>query len=389
MVNMKEKLPINKDVLIWARTSIGLSTDEVADKFKKTSRDIEEWEDGTTSPTYSQLERLAHEIYKRPLAVFFFPTVPTEETPKTDFRTLPDTIIEKLPPEILKLYRRAKLFQLYLEELYEGSNPVQKSLIDSFVMNERSGIESITKDIRKELGITIDEQARWNSAETAFKKWREVLESHGVFVFKDAFKNDTYSGFCLYDSKYPIIFVNNSMPDSRQVFTLFHELCHLLYRSGGIDFRSNEIMHTFNGYYLNIEVSCNKFSNEFLVPQEVFDSFQPLISETHFQHLADYFSVSREVIMRNYLDRGLIDENYYKQMATKWIEKAKEHKDESTGGNYFYNQKAYLGDKYINLVYRKYYQNQIAIDNVAEYLNIKAKNLPAFEFLVMDGGKLK
>jgi Zn-dependent peptidase ImmA (M78 family) len=385
---MKEKLPINKDVLVWARNSIGLSVDEVAYKFKKTSLDIEEWEEGKTSPTFSQLERLAHEIYKRPLAVFFFPSVPMEDTPKTEFRTLPDTLADKLPPDIVKLYRRAKLYQLYLEELYEGQKPVQKSLLDIFDLNEKSDLELITKDIRKEIGISIDEQSKWNSTETAFKKWREVFEIHGIFVFKDAFKNDAYSGFCLFDGKYPIIFVNNSMPESRQVFTLFHELGHLLFRSGGIDFRSNEITRSFQGYYQNVEVICNRFANEILVPKDEFDSFQPLISESSFQNLANYFSVSREVILRNYLERGLIDENYYKQMTVKWIEKAKEHKDESSGGNYFYNQKSYLGDNYINLVYKKYYQNQIAIDNVAEYLNIKAKNLPAFEFLVMDGGKL-
>ncbi len=38
---MKEKLPINKDVLIWARTSMGLSVEEVAYKFSKHVQDIE------------------------------------------------------------------------------------------------------------------------------------------------------------------------------------------------------------------------------------------------------------------------------------------------------------------------------------------------------------
>src|SRR3989337_233586 len=112
---MKPKLPINKDILIWARTSIGLSVEDVAQKFKKSPVEIEEWEAGNTSPTFSQLERLAFEIYKRPLAVFFFPDVPEEDTPKTEFRTLPDKIISELPTEIVKLYRRAKLYQLYLE----------------------------------------------------------------------------------------------------------------------------------------------------------------------------------------------------------------------------------------------------------------------------------
>ena len=378
---MKEKLPINKDVLIWARTSIGLSIEAVAEKFKKKSEEIIEWEEGISSPTFTQLERLAHEIYKRPLAVFFFPGVPKEESPKTEFRTLPDTILNKMPTEIIKQYRRGKLFQLYLEELYEEQKPVQASLLDEFVIDERADLKTTAEKIRIKLGITIEEQSKWKSTETAFKKWREALELQGIFVFKDAFKNDDYSGFCLYHEKYPIIYINNSMPDSRQVFTLFHELSHLLLKVGGIDFRTRELTNAFQGYYVNIEILCNKFANELLVPQDVFNSFQPLITEENFSNLADYFSVSREVILRNYYDRNLISRNYYDQISDKW---KKEKKEGDDGGNYFYNQKTYLGDKYIGLVYGKYYQNKITRDNVAEFLNV-----PQFEYLVMDGGKVR
>lgn len=386
---MKQKLPINKDVLVWARTSIGLAVEDVAGKFKKNVKQIEEWEEGITSPTFSQLERLAFEIYKRPLAVFFFPDVPKEDTPKTEFRTLPDTVINELPPEIVKLYRSAKLYQLYLEELFDGEKPSEKSLLEKFLINERTNISTLTKGIRKELNIPTEEQAKWKSTETAFKNWRAVFEANGIFVFKDAFKNDDFSGFCLYDEKYPVIFVNNSMPDSRQIFTLFHELGHLLFKSGGVDFRSREYTKQFSGNYLDIEIICNRFANDLLVPPDEFDSFQLTVSEAQFERLANYFSVSREVILRNYFDRGLVEPDYYDQMAAKWIKEAKESKEEAEGGSYYYNKKAYLGDRYIGLVYGRYYQNKISLDNVAEYLNVKAKNLPAFEHLVMEGGNKK
>ncbi|MDI6767989.1 MAG: helix-turn-helix transcriptional regulator, partial [Bacteroidota bacterium] len=124
---MKEKLPINKDVLVWARTSLRLSMYDVAQRLGREVQEIESWEAGMTSPTYSQLERLAHDVYKRPVAVFFFPTVPEEETPTTEFRTLPDAIVNELPSEIIKLYRKAKLYQLYLEELYDGVKPIKTS----------------------------------------------------------------------------------------------------------------------------------------------------------------------------------------------------------------------------------------------------------------------
>jgi hypothetical protein len=31
------------------------------------------------------------------------------------------------------------------------------------------------------------------------KRWREAIFSVGIYVFKDAFRVDEYSGFCLYD----------------------------------------------------------------------------------------------------------------------------------------------------------------------------------------------
>ena len=70
---MKDALPINIDVLKWARDTLGLSLQDVAAKMKRKEKEIEEWEAGTSSPTYPQLEKLAYDIYKRPIAIFFFP----------------------------------------------------------------------------------------------------------------------------------------------------------------------------------------------------------------------------------------------------------------------------------------------------------------------------
>jgi len=42
-------------------------------------------------------------------------------------------------------------------------------------------------------------------------------------------------------------------------------------------------------------------------------------------------------------------------------------------------QKAYLGENYIQLAYRKYYQHKINDNQLSDYLNIKVKNIPNFE----------
>jgi Zn-dependent peptidase ImmA (M78 family) len=92
----------------------------------------------------------------------------------------------------------------------------------------------------------------------------------------------------------------------------------LLFHSGGIDFRSMEILNSLTEPHLSIEVACNRFANVFLVPPSEFESIGLKISESEFEKLAERFSVSREVILRNYLDRGLVDEDYYRKMAAKW-----------------------------------------------------------------------
>ena len=69
---------IQPEIFRWARTTCGLSVADVAQMLKRPSEEIEAWESGEEAPTYPQLEKLAYQIYKRPLAVFFLPP-PSEE----------------------------------------------------------------------------------------------------------------------------------------------------------------------------------------------------------------------------------------------------------------------------------------------------------------------
>ena len=88
---MNDPVPVNPKVLRWARDSLHLSLEEVANRMKKKILEIEAWERGEALPTYVQLETLAYDIYKRPIALFFFPEVPEEETIEQSFRTLHNT----------------------------------------------------------------------------------------------------------------------------------------------------------------------------------------------------------------------------------------------------------------------------------------------------------
>jgi Zn-dependent peptidase ImmA (M78 family)/transcriptional regulator with XRE-family HTH domain len=378
-MNMKEKLPVNPQILKWARTSLGLSLEDAASRIGKSVEIINEWESGKSSPTYPQLEKLAYEIYKRPAAIFFFPEIPKEENPRTEFRTLPNEVTEALPAEIIKMYRKAKAFQIYLEELFEGKRPTSKNLIELLEMKDSTAISQLAWDIRKHLGINIDEQCSWQSTETAFKKWRTAVEAQGIFIFKDAFKNKLFSGFCIHHTNYPIVYINNSMPFSRQIFTIFHELGHLLLHSGGVDFREETATALFTRQYSRYEAQCNLLASEMLVPSRIFDGLHFKVDESNFENLATRFSVSREVILRKYLAKGEIDNGYYEKMVAKWAGEATATKKRKGGGDYYNNNKAYLGENYISLTFSKYYQNKITLESLSTYLGIKANKIPIFE----------
>ena len=126
---MSDPVPVSPRVLEWARERQGMSVAEVADRLKRDVAEIEAWERGDSAPTYVQLETLAYKVYKRPLALFFFPEPPEEDGIEQSFRTLPELEIRRIPPGIRFLLRKAQVLQLNLAELYEAGNPAEEFLL--------------------------------------------------------------------------------------------------------------------------------------------------------------------------------------------------------------------------------------------------------------------
>ena len=53
-----------------------------------------------------------------------------------------------------------------------------------------------------------------------------------------------------------------------------------------------------------------------------------IISDKHFTYLAKKFNVSREVILRNYFDRKIINNITYDKFSQKWIKEYIKYKKE-------------------------------------------------------------
>lgn len=371
---MAEQIPITPALLTWARERAGISREDVIQKFKK----FAEWEEGESFPTYSQLEQIA-ETLKVPVAVFFFPSPPKLPPITETFRTLPEAEIERLPSRVRLLLRKAKALQLNLGELTLGHNPGERLITRDLSFSPTVDIAEMATSVRSYLGVPIDAQCEWPDDETALREWRSALLRVGIFVFKDAFRVEGYSGFCLFDDTFPIIYVNNTSTPTRQIFTYFHELAHLIFHTSGIDAIQDQYIERLNISSQRIEILCNRFASSFLLPDEAFSKAVAGrdISESTAEILASQFHTSREVIFRRFLDRDLITEREYLAAAKKWNNQQK--KNSTPGGNHYWTKLAYLGRDYVSLALSQYHQNRIDETKLADYLDTKPKNVSTLE----------
>lgn len=396
---MSEVIPINPEVLRWAREQLQLPLEDVAARMNKRVSEIEAWERGEAFPTYVQLETMAYAIYKRPMALFFFPEPPLEETIEQTFRTLPAYELERIPPRIRFLLRKARVLQLNLAELYDGVNPAVHKIVRELDFSPSVAATELAVRVRDFLGISLDRQQSWGQTDIAMKNWRGALESHGVFVFKDSFNppgkkkgigsKSPFSGFCLYDAEFPVIYINNNKPKTRQIFTLFHELAHLLMHTGGVDTHQDEYIQYLTGDSKRIEVLCNQFAAEFLVPVQDFvaRSTGVPIDDTTITDWADLYCVSRESILRRLLDLGRVDQQLYDSKSRQWMNELKNHG--GGGGTHYLTRGAYLGVRYVEVVFSRYHQGRISVEEAADYLGDSTKNVPKMEeWLFKRGAKV-
>lgn len=370
----KDGLPVTPAVMQWARQRAGYSIEDASRVFKKYAA----WEAGTALPTYAQLESMA-ERFKCPIAVFFFPNPPALPSIEQSFRTLSRQDFAAIPRTVRVLLRKGQAMQLNLAELNDGKSQVPRLVTRDLQFNATVSLDKIATEVHDYLGVSIEKQASWKTTDDALEGWREVFAQVGVFVFKDAFHAQNYFGFCLYDDEFPIIYINNTSTKSRQIFTLFHELGHLLFHTSGIDIIDDQFFKHLKGDEHKIEAICNGLAAKILVPDVILDAL--LIGRRPDRaaaaYLADYFCVSREVIYRKFLDRALIDQKEYGNAAAFWISQTKPK--QAGSGNYYNSHFSYLGTQYIDLAFKRYYQRRFDGDQLAEYLNIKPKNLPTFE----------
>ena len=343
---------------------------------------------------HMQLEKLAYELYKRPLAIFFLPSPPSELRPEAEFRALPDADLRRLSRDTVFLIRRARAYQASLQELFGGRSPNAEPIWKRVNLETSKSIADQAAAVRTALGVPPIGAIEWGASDgdDALKLWRKAVEAGGVFVFKDTFKQREISGFCLADPELPVVMINNSTTKTRQIFSLLHELAHVLTNRRAISTFDDAPLARLAPSEQEIERFCNRIAAEILVPGQDFAvqvaglprNIEALTSDG-FAALAERYRVSREVVLRRFRDADRVSQAFYEERKREWDSQRTEK--EGSGGNFYLTKGAYLSERLMSEVFARYGRRQITIDEAAEFIGVKPKQVDELESRFLRGGR--
>lgn len=379
---------VNGQILRWARESYNMSTSETAMALGIDEQRYIKWESGEEFPTYAKLKKISDVLHK-PSALFFFPEPPQIQSIKGDLRTLSREVSGRLSKQVIQQFEKAWAYQMDLKELY-GEKQSILAMRHTFPTDRTK----LCEYFRKALAFPISAQKDRRSDKVVFEIFREKFYEVGIYVFKDAFKDNSISGLCLNDSQYPIIIINNAMSFARQNFTLFHELYHLIADTSGAEIIRDDYYVYLDEQQSCVEKACDAFANEFLVPMADFqiELARETVDEIRITELAKLYSVSKEAIMYKLYTMKLISPEQYNALKETFYgdairNGAKTSVTERAGGNYYYTKLSYLGSRYTGDVFRQYFSGKIDKLRASEMLHSKVDHLPKLETAYFRGVK--
>jgi Zn-dependent peptidase ImmA (M78 family) len=317
---------------------------------------IREWVSGESLPTLRQLEGLARRTLT-PLGFLFLTDPPDEFLPFSHFRTLDDTAPLRPSPELLEtvwtMHRRQAWMREYLRE--RGHEPL------AFVRSAQLGDPpAVIADLaRSALSLRPQWAAEHRTWTDALAALRDVMEDAGIMVVTNSLLGNNTSrrlnveefrGFVLADEYAPLAFVNGADGKAAQMFTLAHELAHILVGSSA-SFDLREMQPADDP----TEKACNSVAAEFLVPeQHMRQAWSSVEGESRpFETLARRFKVSAIVAARRALDLDLIDKTAFLGFYGEYRRQERRGRSSRTqGGDFYRDQDLRVGRRFAATVVR-------------------------------------
>ena len=330
------RVPVNPELLRWARERSDLAQEDLAPKFKK----LREWEDGETQPTLKQVEAFARAVHV-PVGYLFLIEPPDESVPIPDFRTFAGEAVTRPSPNLLDTIYTCQERQSWYRDFIRVARQPKLDFVGTATV--QASPETVAAEMRETLGFDLAARRvcpTWTEALRLFIRQADeagvLVMVSGVVMSNNHRRLDPaeFRGFALCDPLAPLIFVNGADTKAAQMFTLAHELAHIWLGASAL---SNIGAAPRPGFRRD-EVWCNAVAAELLVPMAALrrELLPGELLPDALSRLARSFKVSTLVILRRLLDANWLTREHFDNAWVQEIERLRTLVQGGSGGGDFY-----------------------------------------------------
>ena len=261
--------------------------------------------------------------------------------------------------------------------------------IDLPIVTMADNVEIVAGEVRKYFGVTTEQQTSAAGPEEVFEIWRHAIESKKILVLLAHYTHEiaNYSGFAITEEQPFTILINHYQHSKRHVlFTLLHELAHVLLRAPGVSLLSSE-HHT--------ELFCNALAAAILLPADDFfaDPLARDLSEDNWQEsrlraLSETWKVSQDCVLRRLHTFDRVSWDFYLRYKLLFDSAWKPVEIEKAGpALYFSETSKKLGSFFPALAFSARARNLINSADLAGFLGVQVKHLRGLEEKVLSGAR--
>ena len=246
----------NPNILRDVLRARSLTSSDLSARVGLNPADLESELNRDPEPHRAILNSVAREL-ALPTFVFYMKRTPQLHDVIPDFRTSSPAPTAKA----LQTIEAIQFAEGVQRAAIEGEASRVNENLPRFTPTLPAQVDEFALQARQFFKISRKVQSDARDAREFYVLCRKKIEDNGLFVLHDSFPEQDGSGFCLSHRSHPVIVINTKQQTrGRRLFTLIHELAHILMRKTGISdpfIRENAT-----------ERLCNRFAGAFLVPDE-------------------------------------------------------------------------------------------------------------------------
>ena len=245
-------------MLAWALDSTGLPEAELEERFPK----LPQWRSGENRPTLKQARELA-KLAHIPFGRLLLDEPSGERVGVTDFRTVENKAMCTVSADLREAIRSSQNRLAWYADFAAEEGIAPPKLYASATI-EQDPAETAERT-REHLGV---ERGKPLSGSDKVAELAAAMEENGILVARNSIVGNATSrrlsvgefrGFTIEDDGYVLVFVNTADAKTARLFSLAHELGHVVLGRTGISDHSE---------HADVERWCNRFAAAVIAPAE-------------------------------------------------------------------------------------------------------------------------